>query len=73
MTLLQQDLSRIDELVVLTATLIFAITPIFAYWLAGQTTQVLGEITRTASRLRPDHLDERLPVRGSGDEWTGSR
>jgi two-component system heavy metal sensor histidine kinase CusS len=68
LTLLRYDLSRIDELVVLTATLIFAIAPIFAYWLAGRATNAVGEITRTASRLRPDRLDERLPLRGTGDE-----
>jgi len=67
-TLLQRDLSRIDELVVLTATMIFAIAPLFAYWLAGRATHAVGEITRTASRLRPDRLDERLPLRGTGDE-----
>ena len=68
LTLLRYDLSRIDELVVLTATLIFAIAPIFAYWLAGRATNAVGEITRTASRLRPDKLEERLPLRGTGDE-----
>jgi signal transduction histidine kinase len=68
LTLLQRDLSRIDELVVLTATLIFAIAPLFAYWLAGRATNAVGEITRTASRLRPDRLEERLPLRGTGDE-----
>jgi two-component system, OmpR family, heavy metal sensor histidine kinase CusS len=68
LTGLQSDLSKIDELVVLTATLIFAIAPLFAYWLAGRATSAVGEITRTASRLRPDRLEERLPLRGTGDE-----
>jgi len=68
LTLLRHDLSKIDELVVLTATLIFAVAPLFAYWLAGRATNAVGEITRTASRLRPDRLEERLPLRGTGDE-----
>jgi signal transduction histidine kinase len=68
LTRLQSDLSTIDELVVLTATLIVAIAPVFAYWLAGRATNAVGEITRTASRLRPDRLEERLPIRGTGDE-----
>jgi two-component system, OmpR family, heavy metal sensor histidine kinase CusS len=68
LTLLRQDLSTIDRLVVATATVIFALAPIIAYWLAGRATGVLGAITTTASRLRPDHLEERLPVRGTGDE-----
>ncbi|HVJ69112.1 MAG TPA: ATP-binding protein [Caulifigura sp.] len=66
--LLNSDLTRIDQLVVMTASLIFAVTPLFAYWLAGRATHAVGEITRTASRLRPDRLDERLPLRGTGDE-----
>ncbi|HVJ66640.1 MAG TPA: HAMP domain-containing sensor histidine kinase, partial [Caulifigura sp.] len=66
--MLRSDLSRIDELVVLTASLIFAVTPLFAYWLAGRATNAVGEITRSASRLRPDRLEERLPLRGTGDE-----
>ena len=66
--LLRSDLSRIDELVVLTASLIFAITPLFAYWLAGRATNAVGEITRSASLLRPDRLEDRLPLRGTGDE-----
>lgn len=68
LTLLRNDLSKIDELVVLTASLIFAVAPLFAYWLAGRATNAVGEITRTASRLRPDRLEERLPLRGTGDE-----
>lgn len=39
-----------------------------AYWIAGSAIQPLTVITRTADRLRPAHLDERLPLRGTGDE-----
>jgi heavy metal sensor kinase len=47
-------------------TMIIAI--LGAYWLAGSAIQPLTMITRTADRLRPAHLDERLPIRGTGDE-----
>src|SRR5690606_3103371 len=30
--------------------------------------RTLGDIIHTASRLRPNHLSERLPIRGTGDE-----
>lgn len=49
-----------------TATMIIAI--IGAYWLAGLAIRPVTEITQTAARLRPSHLDERLRIRGTADE-----
>jgi signal transduction histidine kinase len=49
-----------------TATMVIAI--IGAYWLAGLAIRPVTEITQTAARLRPSHLDERLRIRGTADE-----
>lgn len=53
-------------LLVGTATLVAAL--LGAYWLAGSAIRPVTAITETADRLRPSHLKERLPIRGTGDE-----
>jgi heavy metal sensor kinase len=63
-----QDLARIDRLVLLAAGAVLLTAPPCGYWLAARATRPVGEIIRTAARLRPSHLDERLTVRGTGDE-----
>lgn len=68
LTLLKQDMARIDRLVLLLVGLVLALAPLIGYVLAGPAAGWIGSIIHTASRLRPDHLDERLPVRGVGDE-----
>jgi heavy metal sensor kinase len=44
------------------------ITPFAAYWLAGRATKPMGTMLRTAQRLSPNRLGDRLPVRGTSDE-----
>ncbi|MBX3441132.1 MAG: HAMP domain-containing protein [Planctomyces sp.] len=66
--LLRSEVARIDRLALLTGGLMLLGAPLGAWLLAGRATTAIGDITRTARRLRPDHLDERLPVRGTGDE-----
>ena len=44
------------------------ITPFAAYWLAGRATKPMGAMLRTAERLSPSRLEDRLPVRGTSDE-----
>ena len=44
------------------------VTPLAGYWLAVRATKPVAEILRTADRLRPTRLGDRLPVTGSGDE-----
>lgn len=39
-----------------------------AYWIAGSAIRPVTDITERADRLRPSHLKERLPIRGTGDE-----
>jgi len=44
------------------------LTPIAGYWLAVRATKPVGDILRTAGKLRPTRLADRLAVRGTDDE-----
>jgi len=48
--------------------MILVVAPFSGYWLAGRATRPLARIISTAGRLRPSHIEERLPIRGTGDE-----
>jgi signal transduction histidine kinase len=65
---LRADMGRIDRLVMMAAGIVLVTAPLVGYWLAGRATRHLGAITRTAQRMRPDHLEERLTIQGTGDE-----
>jgi heavy metal sensor kinase len=63
-----EDIARIDRWVMLAAGAVLLIAPLCGYWLAARAARTLGELISTAARLRPSVFNERLPVRGSGDE-----
>ncbi len=63
-----EDVARLTRILLAAGLLILLAAPALGYWLAGRATRPLGTILRTTGRLRPGHLDERLPLRGSGDE-----
>ena len=65
---IDEDMARIDRWVLLAAGAVLLAAPLCGYWLASRAAETVGEIITTASRLRPSHLEERLPIRGSGDE-----
>jgi heavy metal sensor kinase len=65
---IREDVASIDRWVILSALSVLLAAPLCGYWLAARAAQTIGEITNTASRLRPSHLEERLPIRGTGDE-----
>lgn len=44
------------------------LTPLAGYWLALRATQPIAGILKTADRLRPTKLGDRLPTRGTQDE-----
>lgn len=56
------------RLMAILAGVLGVIAPIGGYWLAGRAMQPMAWIIRTTARLRPTHLEERLPIRGTGDE-----
>ncbi|MBL8850777.1 MAG: HAMP domain-containing histidine kinase [Planctomycetaceae bacterium] len=62
------DLARIDRFVMLAVAVVLIVAPLLGYWLASRAARTVGEIIGAAARLRPDHIDDRLPVRGTGDE-----
>ena len=62
------DVARIDRWVALAAAAVLLVAPVCGYWLAARAARTVGEITDAASRMRPAHLEERLPIRGTGDE-----
>lgn len=63
-----QDLARIDQLVSVIGVLALILAPLGGLLLANRAVQPIADQTRTAARLRPTQLNERLPIRGSGDE-----
>jgi heavy metal sensor kinase len=65
---INEDMRRIDRGVLLAAAAVLLAAPLCGYFLAARAARTVGEIITAASRLRPSHLDERLPIRGSGDE-----
>ena len=68
LSLINEDLAKIDQLVLLFVGAVLIAAPPVGYWLAGRTTGYLADVIHTAARLHPDQLQERLPLRGTGDE-----
>lgn len=65
---LRADMARIDRTVILAAGIVLLLAPVVGYWLASRTIQPVSHVIRTAERLRPSRMEERLPIRGTGDE-----
>lgn len=68
MELIQADVQRIDRLVALAVGIVFFIAPLSGYWLAGRATAPLNEMIATLAEVHPSRLDQRLRIRGTGDE-----
>jgi len=66
--LIQADLAKLTRTIVIVGLTLLPLAPLGGYWLAGRAIQPLTLIIRTAARLRPRNLDERLPIRHTGDE-----
>jgi heavy metal sensor kinase len=62
------DVELLTRTMLLVAILILVLAPLGGYWLAGRATRPLAQIIDRTARLRPSNLDERLAVRGTGDE-----
>jgi signal transduction histidine kinase len=68
LALLYEDMARIDRTVMIAISLVLILAPAIGYWLASRAVRPVRAITRTAAKLRPSHLEERLPIRGTNDE-----
>ncbi len=64
----EEDLERIDLVMVLSGLVTLLLAPLGGYYLAGRATRPIAKIIATAASLQPSKLDERLPLRGTGDE-----
>lgn len=66
--MIDADLATLTRLMMAAGVAILFIAPLGGYFLAGRATRPLGRIISTAARLRPSHMEERLPIRGTQDE-----
>lgn len=64
----RREMTRIDRLALFVASLVCVLSPLTGYWVAGTVVRPLSQLTRKAEELRPNRLDDRLPIRGADDE-----
>lgn len=65
---IQRDMATIDRMVSLVGAVLLIASPLCGYILAGRATRPLASMMATTARLRPAEMNERLKVRGTGDE-----
>jgi heavy metal sensor kinase len=65
---LEGTINAVTRLLLPLAVGLALVTPIVGYWLAVRATRPVAEILRTAERLKPSRLGDRLVVRGTQDE-----
>jgi signal transduction histidine kinase len=66
--IVDEDVAKLTRLITAAGVVILFLAPLGGFWLSGRATHPLARIITTASRLRPSHMEERLPIRGTGDE-----
>jgi signal transduction histidine kinase len=64
----EDDVNRLTRILAPVGIAIFLLAPLGGLLLAERAIEPLQEIIHTTERLRPSHLNERLVVRGVGDE-----
>ncbi len=67
-SVVDEDVALVDWLAFDVALVMLIAAPLMGYWLASRIANVLREFIGHTSRLRPNQFDQRLPVRGTGDE-----
>ncbi len=65
---LEDDLRLLDRTMMARSLAILLLAPLGGYILALRATRPIAKIIATAARLEPSRLQERLPIRGTGDE-----
>ncbi|MEX1076706.1 MAG: HAMP domain-containing sensor histidine kinase [Pirellulales bacterium] len=68
---LDDNIKALVRLLVPVGAVILLLTPLAGYWLAIRATRPVADIIRTADRLRPTRLGDRLPVSNAQDELAG--
>jgi len=64
----EEDLQLVDRIMLWTGLVTLLLAPLGGYALAGRATRPIAKLISTAASLQPSKLDERLPIRGTGDE-----
>ncbi|MEQ8789145.1 MAG: ATP-binding protein [Pirellulaceae bacterium] len=65
---IDDDVNRITEIMIPAALIITMLSPLGGYVLARRAVVPLRQIINTTRSLRPTNLEERLPLRDTGDE-----
>jgi signal transduction histidine kinase len=65
---LQEDIDVLNRAILLASISILLAAPLGAYVIALRATRPIAEIIATTAVLQPSNLNERLPIRGTGDE-----
>jgi heavy metal sensor kinase len=65
---IEEDLELVDSIMFWSGMVTLLLAPLGGYALAGRATRPIAKIIATAASLQPSQLDERLPIRGTGDE-----
>ncbi len=66
--LIDENIQTLMGLLIPVGVMLSLLTPLTGYWLAVRATRPVADILRTAERLRPTRLGDRLPVTGMQDE-----
>ncbi len=68
LNMVAEDVAKLTQLIIAAGVVLLFLAPLGGFWLSGRATHPLARIITTADRLRPSHMEERLPIRGTGDE-----
>lgn len=65
---IDEDVQNVTEIMLPVLGVILVLAPLAGYLLAARATAPLKKIITTTDHLRPNNLEERLTLRGTGDE-----
>jgi two-component system heavy metal sensor histidine kinase CusS len=65
---LDASLRSLVRLLMTVGGVLCLLTPLAGWWLARRATEPVADILRSAERLKPTRLGDRLAIRGTGDE-----
>lgn len=68
MKFIEEDVDRLTRILAPVGLIILLLAPLGGLLLAERAIEPLQRLIRTTERLRPSHLNERLELRGVGDE-----
>ncbi len=68
MSFIEEDVNRLTRILAPVGLAILLLAPVGGLLLAERAVEPLQRLIQTTDRLRPSHLDERLELRGVGDE-----